>query len=198
MVSGMFSTRCIVFNWLCYRTSRLSILCTVIRITSTPCMRRFLHICAYLFGISWIILFAQVFWVCVPEQTWKNMPTPQCLLGNDVAVAQSISTLQSAESIFCNGLTIILAFIGTDVILVYAPVQLIWNVRLPQGAKIRLIVIFAATILTTVASLYYIYAMLRINGITEEFAATIHVCQLSLFISQNVTYFTILSRMELA
>ena len=126
------------------------------------------------------------------------MPTPQCLLGNDVAVAQSISTLQSAESIFCNGLTIILAFIGTDVILVYAPVQLIWNVRLPQGAKIRLIVIFAATILTTVASLYYIYAMLRINGITEEFAATIHVCQLSLFISQNVTYFTILSRMELA
>ncbi|KAI0084011.1 hypothetical protein BDY19DRAFT_601887 [Irpex rosettiformis] len=156
------STKIAVY-WLCIQfyygvtwTSRLSILCTVIRITSTPYMRRFLHICAYLFGISWIILFAQVFWVCVPEQTWKNMPTPQCLLGDDVAVAQSIT------------------FIGTDAILVYAPVQLIWNARLPQGAKIRLIAIFAATILTTAASLYYIYAMLRINGITEEFAATVH------------------------
>lgn len=58
----------------------------------------------------------------------------------------------------------------------YAPVQLIWNARLPPGAKLRLITIFAATLVTTGASLYYIYAMLRINGITEEFAATVHVC----------------------
>ena len=63
----------------------------------------------------------------------------------------------------------------TDAILVFAPIQLIWGVRLPRGTKVRLISVFAATILTTVASLYYIYAMLRIGGITEEFAATVHV-----------------------
>ncbi|KAI0818889.1 hypothetical protein BC629DRAFT_684115 [Irpex lacteus] len=147
---------CIHFYYAVTWTSRLSILCTVIRITSTPRMRRFLHVCVYLFIISWIVLFAQVFWICIPEQTWKSQPTPQCFLGDDAAIAQSIT------------------FIGTDAILVYAPVQLIWNARLPPGAKLRLITIFAATLVTTGASLYYIYAMLRINGITEEFAATVH------------------------
>lgn len=79
------------------RTSRLSILCTVIRITTTPRMRRFLHICVYLFIISWIVLFAQVFWICIPEQSWKSQPTPQCFLGDDAAVAQSISTCKQSE-----------------------------------------------------------------------------------------------------
>ncbi len=63
-----------------------------------------------------------------------------------------------------------IAFIGTDAILVYAPIQMIYNAKLPPGAKFRLITIFAATLITTAASVYYIYAMLRINGITEDFA----------------------------
>lgn len=47
--------------------------------------------------------------------------------------------------------------------------------RLALGVKIRLVAVFAATLLTTVASLYYIYAALRVTGITAEFAATVHV-----------------------
>ncbi|KAI0084012.1 hypothetical protein BDY19DRAFT_998099 [Irpex rosettiformis] len=152
----------IAVYWLCIHfyygvtwTSRLSILCTVIRI-STGRMRQFLKLSAWLFGLSWVILFAQVFWVCIPEPTWRDDPTPQCRLGDDVAIAQAIT------------------FVGTDAILIFAPIQLIWAARLSQGTKIRLISIFAATILTTAASLYYIYAMLRIGAITEEFAATVH------------------------
>ncbi|KAI0818890.1 hypothetical protein BC629DRAFT_684192 [Irpex lacteus] len=152
----------IAVYWLCIHfyygvtwTSRLSILYTVIRISAGR-MRQFLKLCAWLFGLSWVILFAQVFWICIPEPTWRDDPTPQCRLGDDAAIAQSIT------------------FVGTDAILVFAPIQLIWGASLSQGTKIRLIAIFAATILTTAASLYYIYAMLRIGGITEEFAATVH------------------------
>ncbi|KAI0818916.1 hypothetical protein BC629DRAFT_1435710 [Irpex lacteus] len=134
-------------------TSRLSILCTVIRIASGPRMRCFLHISAYLFIISWIVLAAQVFWICIPQQSWKILPIPQCVQGSQAAIALSIST---------------------DAILVYAPIQLILNAKLPPGVKLRLIVIFAATLVTTAASLYYVYALLRVHGTTEDFSATIH------------------------
>ncbi|KAI0818934.1 hypothetical protein BC629DRAFT_687674 [Irpex lacteus] len=148
--------RCVQLYYAVTWTSRLSILCTVIRISSAPRMLRFLHICVYLFIVSWVVLAAQVLWICIPEQSWKSQPTPQCLLGDSAAISQSIT------------------FIGTDAILVYAPIQMIYNAKLPPGAKFRLITIFAATLITTAASVYYIYAMLRINGITEDFAATIH------------------------
>jgi hypothetical protein len=63
----------------------------------------------------------------------------------------------------------------TDVILVYAPIQLIWGIRFPQTIKIRLIAVFAATLIITAASLYQIYASLKVHGITEDIAATILV-----------------------
>ena len=74
------------------RASRLSILFTVIRFTWER-MRWFLILSAYLFALAWIVMFAQVFWVCEGrDQSWKDQPTPQCMLGLDVAVAQVICT----------------------------------------------------------------------------------------------------------
>lgn len=148
----------------------------MIRISSGK-MRQFLKVCAWLFVLSWIVLFAQVFWVCIPEPTWRDEPTPQCRLGDDVAVAQAISK-STFGSPNINHSDLHSAFVGTDAILVFAPIQLIYGARLGGGTKVRLISVFAATLLTTGASLYYIYAMLRIGGITEEFAATVHVSPL--------------------
>jgi hypothetical protein len=54
-------------------------------------MKLFLKTSAVLFFISWAILTAQVFWVCIPEPTWKQLALPQCFLGFDVAIAQVIS-----------------------------------------------------------------------------------------------------------
>ena len=60
-------------------------------------------------------------------------------------------------------------------VLIVAPVKLIWRIRLPLATKIRLISIFASTLVTTAVSLYYIWALFKIGGLTEEWAATIHV-----------------------
>ena len=57
----------------------------------------------------------------------------------------------------------------------FAPIRLIWGVRLPLVTKVRLISVFASTLVTTAVSLYYIHALLKIGGLTEEYAATIHV-----------------------
>lgn len=70
----------------------------------------------------------------------------------------------------------------SDAILIFAPIKLVLGVRLPKVTKIRVVSVFASTLITTVVSLYYIYALLRIGGITEEWSATIHV-RLSVIIS---------------
>ena len=91
--------------------------------------------------------------------------------------------LSSASS--CLGITTIALTIASagviisDMILVFAPIKLIWAVRLPLITKIRLVSVFASTLITTAVSLYYIWALLKVGGLTEEWAATIHVCSCS-------------------
>lgn len=75
------------------RTSRLSLLCTILRIATPPHLSRLLRISVWLFCLSWFVLSAQLLWVCIPQPAWRAMPTPQCLLGANVVIAQSISML---------------------------------------------------------------------------------------------------------
>ncbi|KAG2138279.1 hypothetical protein BD769DRAFT_1435132 [Suillus cothurnatus] len=53
---------------------------------------------AIIFGVVWAILFAQVWWTCELNPSWKKLPRPQCPLGRDVAVAQ-IVTITTAVSL---------------------------------------------------------------------------------------------------
>ena len=77
------------------RTARVSILFTVIRL-SFGLMRRILGYVAIVMVITWLVLFCQVWWVCESEPGWKNQPIPQCLLGENVAIAQVISEYRLA------------------------------------------------------------------------------------------------------
>lgn len=70
----------------------MSILFTVIRL-SFGLTRRVLGYFGIAWFITWIVLFSQVWWVCEREPDWKNQAIPQCLLGENVAIAQVISTL---------------------------------------------------------------------------------------------------------
>lgn len=159
------------------RTSRLSILFTVIRITFEK-MRRFLVLSAVALLVAWAVLFAQVFWVCATgDQSWRAQPIPQCDLGLDVAIAQVIcKCVTLLVDIYNNVDVFFLGVVVSDAILVFAPIKLVVGVRLPKVTKIRLVSVFASTLVTTAVSLYYIYALLRVGGLTEEYAATIHVC----------------------
>lgn len=74
-----------------HRASRLSILLTIIRLGS---FQKRLYTAAVCFMLACLILVAQVFWVCEPQDRhnhWKVDAVPQCVLGQSVAITQVTS-----------------------------------------------------------------------------------------------------------
>ncbi|TFK55477.1 hypothetical protein OE88DRAFT_1731171 [Heliocybe sulcata] len=138
-------------NW----CSKISIFLTTIRLTVRGPYRTLLVRLACCFGVAWAILFAQVFWVCETQPGWKDTPQPQCNLGRNVAIAQVITD------------------VATDVILIAAPLKLIWRVKVTRPQRIRITMVFGSTIIATIVSLYHAYAILRFGGFEEARAAVI-------------------------
>ncbi|OBZ69447.1 hypothetical protein A0H81_10643 [Grifola frondosa] len=135
--------------------ARISILFTVIRITVPGLLRRLLVISAIMFGVTWTILFAQVFWVCESEPGWKDLHPPQCDLGRNVAIAQIVVDVLS------------------DAILIAAPLRLVYGVTLTRAQRIRVTAIFSTTILTTALCMHHAY-WVAVNGVLmEDMAALI-------------------------
>lgn len=60
--------------------------------------------------------------------------------------------------------------------LIAVPVRLFLNSRLEAGIKMRLVIIFSASILTTVVSLVHAYYLLRVGGAVVLTAAIVEVC----------------------
>ncbi|KAG6860510.1 hypothetical protein C0995_010334 [Termitomyces sp. Mi166 len=136
--------------------ARMSILYSVVRFTPQASnLKKILYYFAVSFLVLWCILFAQIFWVCEPIHAWKDSLTPQCPLTSDVAIAQLIS-----ERIF----------------LIAAPLRLLWHLEVPRAQRNRLIVVFAASICTTAASLVHAIYILRTGGVPVLFAAVIEQC----------------------
>ncbi|KAJ7018982.1 hypothetical protein C8F04DRAFT_1149227 [Mycena alexandri] len=157
-------------------TARLSILFTIIRL-SYGRMRRLLCWLAMAFFVTCVIHIAQVLWTCQVERGWKDIPTPHCDLGLKIAIAQLISDVLS------------------DVILIAAPMHLVWRVQLQRGLKLRLRAVFAATSTSTAVSLYHGYCVLRFPGIPEFLAATIQL-SVTLFVANLSVIVAILFRLK--
>ncbi|KAF9545339.1 hypothetical protein CPC08DRAFT_392912 [Agrocybe pediades] len=138
-------------------SARTSILLTIIRI-SQGTLRRVLVGVGVLFGVTWAILFSQVWWVCEGNPAWKKESNPQCPLGLDVAIAQVITDVLS------------------DAILVFAPIRLVWRIRLTGAQKIRVIAIFSTTLVSTAISLNHAYFVLKWGGLQEALAAVMQCC----------------------
>ncbi|KAJ7605107.1 hypothetical protein DFH06DRAFT_260841 [Mycena polygramma] len=138
-------------------TARISILFTVMRLCFFGVLRRLLFWMAVLFFVTWAVLFAQVWWVCERQPGWKDLPTPQCALGLDVAIAQLITDVIS------------------DSILIAAPMRLLWRVQLQRGLKLRLRAVFATTAIATAVSLYHAYCVIRFGGLRELVAAAVQL-----------------------
>ena len=60
--------------------------------------------------------------------------------------------------------------------LIVVPVRLFLNSRLEAGIKMRLVIIFSASILTTTVSLVHAYYLLRVGGPDVLIAAVVEVC----------------------
>ncbi|TFK95411.1 hypothetical protein BDV98DRAFT_608979 [Pterulicium gracile] len=137
-------------------SSRISILFTVARLARDN-TRRILIYGSLTFVGAWIFLLGQVFYVCEQvDLTWRTSLPPRCNLGLGVGIAQAVT------------------FVLSDIVLVAAPIKLLWNVKLNLATKIRLFAVFLATLVTTGISFYYIYAVLNIGGLEEQWASTIY------------------------
>ncbi|KZT00888.1 uncharacterized protein LAESUDRAFT_687446 [Laetiporus sulphureus 93-53] len=142
-----------IFYYLVTWGAKVSILFTIIRLLLPGRFRRTLGLFTVAFLVAVSVLFAQVFWVCETEPAWKKEQPPQCDLGRNVAIAQVI----------CD--------VTTDVVLIAAPVSLVWRVKLQRPQKIRIIAIFSTSIIMTAVSLYHADLVLRDAGISEDIAA---------------------------
>lgn len=85
-----------------YRSARLSILFSIIRITHTHQPNRILHAFGILFLLAWLILTAQLYWECETKTAWKHTEIPQCNLSVAVAICQLIGKLVRQYTIDLN------------------------------------------------------------------------------------------------
>ncbi|KAJ3886788.1 hypothetical protein GG344DRAFT_81365 [Lentinula edodes] len=150
--------------------SRLSILLTIIRLGS---FQRRLYTAAVCFTLACLILVAQVFWVCEPQDQlnhWKADPVPQCVLGRSVAITQVTTD----------------AF--ADVVLVVFPLILLRYLQSAQAQaqKIRLGVSFIVGGLTTIVSIVHAVYLLQGTQIS------ILVSNVELSVSVTISNFAVL------
>lgn len=129
-----------------------------------------------LFVLIWLILFAQVWWVCEGNPKWKKNFDPQCHLGTDVAVAQLISTFFFSSTSPPSSSQKILADVICDAILIFSPLFLVWRSKLSRAQRIRLTVLFSTTFIMTAVSLNHAYFILKVGGSAEVFAGVLEVC----------------------
>ncbi|KAJ7625577.1 hypothetical protein FB45DRAFT_868776 [Roridomyces roridus] len=124
-------------------TARTSMLFTVIRLCSGY-LRKVLFYVTIGFFFVWVLLSAQLFWVCEGHSEWKSTPLAQCDLSREVAI------------------TLIITDVLCDAILVAAPVGLLWQTISERSLKFRLIAVFASTSIATAVSVSLFVANLTV------------------------------------
>jgi len=137
--------------------ARLCMLFSIIRIDPDPYQRKRLVFMAATFALAGILLAAQIYWVCVPKPTWKNLSIPQCPLDTQVVVCQLVSD------------------VAAEFILMAASLKLFRDI-LDKGLRRRLILIFSACIMTGVVSLVHVIYILTNGGIKNLIVAGVEAC----------------------
>ncbi|KAA1467296.1 hypothetical protein DENSPDRAFT_832309 [Dentipellis sp. KUC8613] len=138
-------------------SARLSILFSIIRIDPDPVWRLRLRWIAGIFIGAIVFFLAQLMWVCEPEPSWKNAPSPQCKLNKEVAICQLVSDVIA------------------DLLLIILPLRLIHGIK-DRVLRRRLIVIFSTSIVTTIVSLVHAVYIILGGGIKVIISALVEDC----------------------
>ncbi|KAG1808373.1 uncharacterized protein BJ212DRAFT_1303001 [Suillus subaureus] len=125
----------------------------VVRLAYWGTQRRILIRIAIIFGVIWAILFAQVWWTCESNPSWKKLPRPQCPLGRNVAIAQIVTDVLG------------------DTVLILAPFLLIYKATLTTPQRVRVICLFSTSAITTAVSLTHAYYVLTVGELKEAVSA---------------------------
>ncbi|KAJ6610479.1 hypothetical protein B0H10DRAFT_2060136 [Mycena sp. CBHHK59/15] len=136
-------------------SSRMSVMFSVIRIIPQQFkLRKVTNYFAVLFGVMWAALMAYKLYICASDRSWYAKVKPQCHLGKGVATAELLTDFVA------------------DLVLAGVPIELLRGVNMIQGSKRRmLIIIFAASLLTTLASIVHAVYVLGPTGLLEGISA---------------------------
>lgn len=140
-----------------YRSARLSILFSIIRIGRTlrPNCGLFSSI-MIVFLLAWAILTAQVYWECEAKSTtWKHANFPQCKLSPAVGICQLIGEQLLCTIPLSRHHSSLTAAVISDGILLFLPIRLFMIVR-EKKLRYRLMMIFGTCIMTTIVSFVHI------------------------------------------
>ncbi|KAK7015210.1 hypothetical protein VNI00_019140 [Paramarasmius palmivorus] len=137
--------------------ARLSIVFSIIRIHPDPGTRRFLKFVAGFFFLITTILISQLYWVCEVQPGWRDEPSPQCRLPDQVVILQLFTDILA------------------DAILVIVPVRLILTLS-DKKLRRRLGVIFSTCLITTAVSLVHAAFIFIGAGHQEVMAAIAEDC----------------------
>ncbi|KAJ8096297.1 hypothetical protein PM082_011452 [Marasmius tenuissimus] len=138
--------------------SRLSIICSIIRIDHESPPRRHVYIgISFVYFIAAVTLIVQLFWVCEPEPRWKDMRNPQCHLTTQVAICQLITDILA------------------DAFLLFAPLRVLMHLK-NKAVRNKLIIIFSTCLVTTTVSLVHAAYILTTGGIPVIISALVEDC----------------------
>ncbi|KAJ7900996.1 hypothetical protein B0H14DRAFT_3123600 [Mycena olivaceomarginata] len=137
-----------------YWASRMSVIFSIIRLIPHQfLLRKITTGVAAVFAVFWLGLMIQVAHVCGKDKSWYKMTKPQCRLDHGVAV------LELSTDVFA------------DLALAIIPIILIRNTMLPSSQRKMLVVIFTASLLTTLVSIVHAVFVLGPSGSLEGISA---------------------------
>ncbi|KAJ8592507.1 hypothetical protein M405DRAFT_46543 [Rhizopogon salebrosus TDB-379] len=146
--------------------SRLSIICSIIRLSPPTRIRTIACCTAATFAAIAIALLAQKCWFCVQNDNWKRVSPLSCPLASSVGVTQVVADFLS------------------DLALVVLPIHILHQVKLPRDQRIMIYSVFSGSLVTTLLSIvhavFFIQADPYVKILTAqlEMAFCVIVCDL--------------------
>ena len=144
---------------------------------------------ATLFFITFLVMEAQLFWVCIPKKSWQVLPNPQCPLGTQVAVLQLVSECTyfvTVYSIVVPSHESAIADIISDILLIAFPLKLFQDIH-EKYLRRRLMVIFSTALATSIVSLPHAALILTNAGPKVLVAAVAEASRYPVVASINST-----------
>ncbi|KAG1754342.1 hypothetical protein EDB19DRAFT_647467 [Suillus lakei] len=147
-------------------SSRLSMICSIIRLSPPTRIRTVACCTAATFGAITIALLIHKCWFCARHHDWEEIAPLSCSLASAVGITQVIADFLS------------------DLTLVVLPAQILHQVKLPRNQRILILSVFSGSLVTTLLSIVHAVFFIQADPILKvltaqlEMAFSVIVCDL--------------------
>jgi len=158
--------------------SRISILCSVLRVATNTSIRQILNGSLMLFVVMWIIALTTKLWFCGKDTSWETFEPSVCPMPMSMSVIEAVTDVVSA------------------LILIAVPISMLWDLKLARKRKILLYIIFSMGFLSAAASLVHIVFLVpstALSNITALIQTSTDIALCNLLVTVTFIYHQTLS-----